>query len=418
MFGRRGTQQQAETPVQPRPADPPPPPEPQDAPAEAAPPPERQEAPEQTAPPAEVDSRQPEAAAPRPEPEAAPPEPAAKAPKPRKAPDPPAPPVGAVQTQGVSDKLAEIKVVIFNDLLEAVDLAEISKLSTDQVREEISDMTAEIISMRGLVLTIQEQQQVIVDICNDILGLGPLEPLLERDDIADIMVNGAGQVFIETEGKIELTDITFRDNAQLMNICQRIVTAVGRRVDESSPIYDARLLDGSRVNVIAPPLAIDGAALTIRKFKKEKLTLEKFVEFGSITESLKSVLEVISACRCNVLISGGTGSGKTTLLNCMTLHIDTGERIITCKDAAELQLQQPHVVRLETRPPNLEGAGEITMRDLVKNCLRMRPERIIVGEVRGPEAFDLLQAMNTGHDGSRAIAESCVRRWKEGGVSW
>ena len=418
MFGRRETQQQAETPVQPRPADPPPPPEPQDAPAEAAPPPERQEAPEQTAPPAEVDSRQPEAAAPRPEPEAAPPEPAAKAPKPRKAPDPPAPPVGAVQTQGVSDKLAEIKVVIFNDLLEAVDLAEISKLSTDQVREEISDMTAEIISMRGLVLTIQEQQQVIVDICNDILGLGPLEPLLERDDIADIMVNGAGQVFIETEGKIELTDITFRDNAQLMNICQRIVTAVGRRVDESSPIYDARLLDGSRVNVIAPPLAIDGAALTIRKFKKEKLTLEKFVEFGSITESLKSVLEVISACRCNVLISGGTGSGKTTLLNCMTLHIDTGERIITCKDAAELQLQQPHVVRLETRPPNLEGAGEITMRDLVKNCLRMRPERIIVGEVRGPEAFDLLQAMNTGHDGSRAIAESCVRRWKEGGVSW
>ena len=305
-----------------------------------------------------------------------------------------------VQTQGASDKLAEIKVVIFNDLLEAVDLAEISKLSTDQVREEISDMTAEIISMRGLVLTIQEQQQVIVDICNDILGLGPLEPLLERDDIADIMVNGAGQVFIEADGKIELTDITFRDNAQLMNICQRIVTAVGRRVDESSPICDARLMDGSRVNVIAPPLAIDGAALTIRKFKKEKLTLEKFVEFGSITESLKQVLEVISACRCNVLISGGTGSGKTTLLNCMTLHIDTGERIIPCEDAAELQLQQPHVVRLETRPPNLEGAGEITMRDLVKNCLRMRPERIIVGEVRGPEAFDLLQAMNTGHDGS------------------
>ena len=386
MFGKRGTQQQVQTPVQPRPADPPPP-DPREAPAGAAPP-------------AQVDSRQSEAAAPEPAPGAAPPEPAAKAPEPKKAPDPPASQVGMVQTQGASDKLAEIKVVIFNDLLEAVDLAEISKLSTDQVREEISDMTAEIISMRGLVLTIQEQQQVIVDICNDILGLGPLEPLLDRDDIADIMVNGAGQVYIETDGKIQLTDITFRDNAQLMNICQRIVTAVGRRVDESSPICDARLMDGSRVNVIAPPLAIDGAVLTIRKFKKEKLTLEKLVEFGSITESLKEVLEVISACRCNVLISGGTGSGKTTLLNCMTRHIDPGERIITCEDAAELQLQQPHVVRLETRPPNLEGAGEITMRDLVKNCLRMRPERIIVGEVRGPEAFDLLQAMNTGHDGS------------------
>jgi pilus assembly protein CpaF len=178
------------------------------------------------------------------------------------------------------------------------------------------------------------------------------------------------------------------------------VTAVGRRVDESSPICDARLQDGSRVNVIAPPLSIDGAALTIRKFSKEKLTLENLVEFGSITENLSEVLQVASACRCNLLISGGTGSGKTTLLNCMTRYIDTGERVITCEDAAELQLQQPHVVRLETRPPNLEGVGEISMRDLVRNCLRMRPERIIVGEVRGPEAFDLLQAMNTGHDGS------------------
>ncbi len=300
----------------------------------------------------------------------------------------------------MNEKLAEIKVAVFNDLLEAVDLAEISKLGHDEVREEITDMVAEIISMRALVLTLQEQSQVVVDICNDVLGLGPLEPLLERDDIADIMVNGAGQVFIETNGKIELTDITFRDNAQLMNICQRIVTAVGRRVDESSPICDARLEDGSRVNVIAPPLSIDGAALTIRKFSKEKLTLEKLISFGSISEAGAHILEVASACRTNILISGGTGSGKTTLLNCMTRYINPEERIITCEDAAELQLQQPHVVRLETRPPNLEGVGEITMRDLVKNCLRMRPERIIVGEVRGPEAFDLLQAMNTGHDGS------------------
>lgn len=299
-----------------------------------------------------------------------------------------------------SERMAQIKVAVFNDLLEAVDLAEISKLDQAQVRSEISDMTAEIITMRGFTLTVQEQQQVVTDICNDILGLGPLEPLLERDDIADIMVNGAGKVYIETNGKIELTDITFRDNAQLMNICQRIVTAVGRRVDESSPICDARLTDGSRVNVIAPPLSIDGAALTIRKFKKEKLTLKQLENFNSISPAMREVLEVIGACRINILISGGTGSGKTTLLNCMTQFIDKDERTITCEDSAELQLQQPHVVRLETRPPNLEGAGEISMRDLVKNCLRMRPERIIVGEVRGPEAFDLLQAMNTGHDGS------------------
>jgi len=299
-----------------------------------------------------------------------------------------------------NERIAEVKVMVFNDLLEAVDLAEISKLEAEQVREEITDMAAEIISMRGLVLSMQEQEQVVIDICNDILGLGPLEPLIEHDDIADIMVNGAERVYIETGGKIELTDIKFRDNAQLMNICQRIVTAVGRRVDEASPICDARLLDGSRVNVIAPPLAIDGAALTIRKFKKEKLKLDDLIKFQSVTDELARVLEVISAIRLNVLISGGTGSGKTTLLNIMTGHIDPGERIITCEDSAELQLQQPHVVRLETRPPNLESAGEITMRDLVKNCLRMRPERIIVGEVRGPEAFDLSQAMNTGHDGS------------------
>ena len=261
-------------------------------------------------------------------------------------------------------------------------------------------MVSEIISMRGLVLSMPEQQLVIDDICNDVLGLGPIEPLLARDDIADLMVNGPDVVYIEVDGKMEQTPIKFRDQAQLMNICQRIVSAVGRRVDEASPICDARLADGSRVNVIAPPLAIDGTALTIRKFKKDKLTLENLQQFGSITPELKTVMEVVSEIRLNTLISGGTGSGKTTLLNCMTGHIDPSERIITCEDSAELQLQQPHVVRLETRPPNLEGKGEVSMRELVKNCLRMRPERIIVGEVRGPEAFDLLQAMNTGHDGS------------------
>ena len=306
----------------------------------------------------------------------------------------------ATRSAELDQRLSDLKIAIFNDLIDSVDPSELGNLEPAQVREEISDIVAEIISMRNLVLSATEQQVVISDICNDVLGLGPLEPLLARDDIADIMVNGADKIYIEADGKIELTDIKFRDNAQLMNICQRIVSAVGRRVDESSPICDARLADGSRVNVIVPPLAIDGPTLTIRKFKREKLTLDKLVEFGSLTPQAAKVLQIASAVRCNILVSGGTGSGKTTLLNCLTRYIDLSERIVTCEDAAELQLQQPHVVRLETRPPNLEGAGAVTMRDLVKNCLRMRPERIIVGEVRGPEAFDLLQAMNTGHDGS------------------
>src|SRR5690606_27564016 len=238
------------------------------------------------------------------------------------------------------------------------------------------------------------------DICNDVLGYGPLEPLLARDDIADIMVNGAETTYIEVGGKVVRTGVRFADNAQLMNICQRIVSQVGRRVDESSPICDARLPDGSRVNVIVPPLAIDGPALTIRKFKKDRLTLDQLTKLGSISPEGRILLEIIGRVRCNVIVSGGTGSGKTTLLNCLSSCIDHDERIITCEDSAELQLQQPHVVRLETRPPNLEGEGQITMRDLVRNCLRMRPERIIVGEVRGAEAFDLVQAMNTGHDRS------------------
>jgi pilus assembly protein CpaF len=304
------------------------------------------------------------------------------------------------KSAGLEQRLEEIKGKVFADLIETVDLGELSKMSMQAVREELSDIIAEIMSMRNFTLSAVEQESVIAEICNDVLGLGPLEPLIARDDIADIMVNGANKVYIECGGKIELTDIKFRDNTQLMNICQRIVQAVGRRVDEASPICDARLADGSRVNVIAPPLAIDGPTLTIRKFKREKLTLDKLVSFGAISPRGAKLLQVIGAARINVIISGGTGSGKTTLLNCLTNYIDRGERIITCEDAAELQLQQPHVVRLETRPPNLEGIGQVTMRDLVKNCLRMRPERIIVGEVRGPEAFDLLQAMNTGHDGS------------------
>jgi pilus assembly protein CpaF len=299
-----------------------------------------------------------------------------------------------------SENYYDMKTTIFNALIDAIDLTQLGQLDRDSARDEIRDIVNEIISLKDVAMSIAEQEELLEDICNDVLGYGPLEPLLVRDDIADIMVNGANMCFIEVDGKMQDAGIRFRDNAQLLNICQRIVSQVGRRVDEASPICDARLLDGSRVNVIAPPLAIDGAALTIRKFKKDRLKLDDLVGFGSITKDGADILKIIGRVRCNVLVSGGTGSGKTTLLNCLTGYVDEEERVITCEDAAELQLQQPHVVRLETRPPNLEGEGEITMRDLVKNCLRMRPERIIVGEVRGPEAFDLLQAMNTGHDGS------------------
>jgi pilus assembly protein CpaF len=299
-----------------------------------------------------------------------------------------------------SESFYETKGQIFSALIEAIDLTQLSKLDPLAAREEIRDIVNEIVAIKNVAMSISDQEDLLEDICNDVLGYGPLEPLLSRDDIADIMVNGADTVYIEVQGKIQKTGVRFRDNQQLHNICQRIVSQIGRRVDEASPICDARLPDGSRVNVIVPPLSIDGPALTIRKFKKDKLTLEQLVRFGTISPEGSQLLQVIGRCRVNTLISGGTGSGKTTLLNCLTRYIDDDERVITCEDAAELQLQQPHVVRLETRPPNLEGEGEVKMRDLVRNCLRMRPERIIVGEVRGPEAFDLLQAMNTGHDGS------------------
>jgi pilus assembly protein CpaF len=294
----------------------------------------------------------------------------------------------------------QTKSAIFNALIDSIDLSQLATMDQVAAREEIRDIVSEIIALKSIVMSISEQEDLLEDICNDVLGYGPLEPLLARDDIADIMVNGSQRCYIEVGGKVKLTNVRFRDDNHLMNVCQRIVSQVGRRVDESSPICDARLPDGSRVNVIAPPLSIDGAALTIRKFKKDKLTLQQLVKYASISPEGAEVLRILGRVRANVLISGGTGSGKTTLLNCLTAFIEKDERVITCEDSAELQLQQPHVVRLETRPPNLEGEGEITMRDLVKNCLRMRPERIIVGEVRGPEAFDLLQAMNTGHDGS------------------
>jgi pilus assembly protein CpaF len=313
---------------------------------------------------------------------------------------PPGPPAVEAVDSPRSQGYYEVKAAIFNALIEAIDLAQLARLDGESAREEIRDIVNEIIAIKNIVMSISEQEELLDDICNDVLGYGPLEPLLARDDIADIMVNGAETVYIEVGGKIQKTGVRFRDNHQLFNICQRIVSQVGRRVDDSSPICDARLPDGSRVNVIVPPLALDGPTLTIRKFRRDKLTLDQLVRYASITQEGAEILKVIGRCRVNTVISGGTGSGKTTLLNTLTRFIDDSERVITCEDAAELQLQQPHVVRLETRPPNLEGEGQVTMRDLVRNCLRMRPERIIVGEVRGPEAFDLLQAMNTGHDGS------------------
>ena len=337
----------------------------------------------------------------------------APAPRPQARPSGPKPTAGFEQLQAAhravpvteivsqqSDYYHATKTTIFNALLNTIDLSQLGQLDVQAASQEIRDIVAELVAIKNVSMSVVEQDQLVQDIINDVLGYGPLEPLLARDDIADIMVNGAARVFIEVGGRVQLTNVRFRDNTQLMNICQRIVSQVGRRVDESSPICDARLPDGSRVNVISTPLALDGPTLTIRKFRRDKLTMKHLVDWGSISPEGARVLGVIGASRCNVLISGGTGSGKTTLLNCMTAFIDPAERVITCEDAAELQLQQPHVVRLETRPPNLEGQGAVTMRDLVKNCLRMRPERIIVGEVRGPEAFDLLQAMNTGHDGS------------------
>lgn len=298
------------------------------------------------------------------------------------------------------DRMQNARRRIWADLRDGIDLKSLARMEEEDARSEIYSAVEEIGRFRNLGLKPAELKQIAKEAADDMLGFGPLEALLVRDDIADIMINDAKTTYIEVNGKIEKADIEFNDDHHLLTVCQRIVGAIGRRVDESSPICDARLADGSRVNVIIPPLAVDGPSMTIRKFTKEKLTLEKLVDFGSLTPASAEILKIIGHVRCNVLISGGTGSGKTTMLNCLTRYISHGERIVTCEDACELQLQQPHTVRLETRPPNLEGKGEVTMRDLVKNCLRMRPDRIIVGEVRGPEAFDLLQAMNTGHDGS------------------
>ncbi|MGH6959734.1 MAG: CpaF family protein, partial [Dongiaceae bacterium] len=294
----------------------------------------------------------------------------------------------------------EAKLKIQPLVVDRIDIGAAARLERDELGRQIGELVGEILREERLRLNQREQKDLVELLLDDMLGLGPLEPLLAAETVTDIMVNGPYQVYIERKGKLELTDVKFRDNQHVLNICSRIVSQVGRRVDESQPLCDARLLDGSRVNIIIPPLAIDGPSISIRKFSKKGITLDIMARQRNVSENMAKVLKIASRARLNILISGGTGSGKTTLLNAMSQLIDVGERIVTIEDAAELQLQQPHVVRLETRPPNLEGVGEINMRDLVKNTLRMRPDRIILGEVRGAEAMDMLQAMNTGHDGS------------------
>lgn len=291
---------------------------------------------------------------------------------------------------------------IFGDLLTMIDLSMIAQIDPEQAREQIRNIVDRLLTDYSAPVNARIRQAICKNIEDELLGLGPLEPLLQDPRVSDILINGHDKVFVERRGKMELTPIRFRDDAHLLKIIERIVSAVGRRIDESVPMVDARLKDGSRFNAIIPPLALDGPSVSIRRFPVERLKMRDLVNFGSLTPQAADVLAGIVRSRLNVLISGGTGSGKTTMLNVMSGYIQEDERIITIEDAAELQLQQAHVVRLETRPANVEGRGSISQRELVKNALRMRPERIILGEVRGDEAFDMLQAMNTGHDGSLA----------------
>lgn len=298
------------------------------------------------------------------------------------------------------DRNTELKVELHQRLLDLINLQALEQMSREQIEAEVGDIVREELGKQNHALNNAERKRLVADVLDELLGLGPLEPLLKDPTITDILVNGCDKVFVERFGVLEPSPIRFKDERHLLRIIQKIVSAVGRRIDESSPMVDARLADGSRVNAIVHPLAIDGATLSIRKFARIPIGMERLIEIGSIPMQVAEVLQAIVGSRRNVLISGGTGAGKTTLLNAMSAFIDNRERIVTIEDSAELQLQQEHIVRLETRPPNIEGKGEVMQRDLVKNALRMRPDRIIVGEVRAGEAFDMLQAMNTGHDGS------------------
>ena len=304
----------------------------------------------------------------------------------------------------------DLKVSIHRALLDKINLSALEQMPREQIRTEISEIIGEILLQRHEPLNRSERTALVDDVLDELLGLGPLEPLLQDDSITDILVNGPDIVFVERNGLLERAQTEFQNDKHLMRIIQKIVSAVGRRIDESSPFVDARLADGSRVNAIVSPLAVDGSLLSIRKFAKKRIGIDRLIELGSVPEPMAHVLRAVVASRRNVLISGGTGSGKTTLLNAMSSYIDPRERIVTIEDSAELQLQQEHVARLETRPANVEGKGEVTQRELVKNALRMRPDRIIVGEVRAGEAFDMLQAMNTGHDGSMTTVHANTPR--------
>lgn len=309
-----------------------------------------------------------------------------------------------------TDGLHELKTRLHRSVIDRLDLSKINELSPEQVQAEVGRLAKEVLASEAAPLSSTERQSLIEDVRHELFGLGPLEPLLTDPTISDILVNSAKDVYIERRGKIERTDIQFKDNDHLMNVIERIVSNVGRRIDESSPMVDARLPDGSRVNAIIPPLALRGPSLSIRRFGSKPLCFEDLVEKGSITREIADILAMCVKARLNILISGGTGSGKTTMLNGLSAFIPEDERIVTIEDSAELQLQQPHVVALETRPPNIEGRGEVTQRDLVRNALRMRPDRIILGEVRSGEALDMLQAMNTGHDGSLATVHANTPR--------
>jgi pilus assembly protein CpaF len=315
----------------------------------------------------------------------------------------------------VAESSRRLKIKIHNKLFESIDLSKLETLEPQLVGAKVTATINDILNEEGRLLTESDRGKMVEEIKNELLGLGPLEPLLRDDDITDILVNGHNQIYVERHGKLHTTDVAFQDDQHLMLIIDRIVSRVGRRVDEASPMVDARLPDGSRINAIIPPLALDGPALSIRRFGRRRYDISALVEKESLTRELVDFLHAIVRARLNVLVCGGTGSGKTTMLNCLSAFVPEDERIVTIEDSAELSLQQPHVVRLETRPSNLEGKGEVTQRDLVKNCLRMRPDRIVVGEVRGAEVFDMLQAMSTGHDGSIATihansARECLSR--------
>ncbi|MDE1132803.1 MAG: CpaF family protein [Ascidiaceihabitans sp.] len=298
------------------------------------------------------------------------------------------------------ERISDLKLELHRVLLDSLNLSALESASETELRQEIQAITSEFLEEKAIILNREDRQILNKELYDEVTGLGPLETLLQDETVNDILVNGPQQIFVERDGKLQLTDITFKDERHLMRIIDKIVSAVGRRVDESNPYVDARLKDGSRFNAMVPPVAVDGSLVSIRKFKKDKLGIDDLVNFGAFTEEMAAYLQAAVATRLNIIVSGGTGSGKTTTLNALSSFIDNDERILTIEDTAELQLQQTHVGRMESRPPNVEGKGEVSPRDCLKNALRMRPDRIIVGETRGEEVIDMLQAMNTGHDGS------------------